>query len=87
MFNKGSFGRFGITGMLQGSTTVFFAYIGFETVASAAQEARKPTRTLPISIIGSLIISMLLYLGVCIVMVGLIPYKSLDTHSPLAEAM
>ncbi|CAF4300696.1 unnamed protein product, partial [Adineta steineri] len=84
--NKGSFNQFGITGMLKGSTIVFFAYIGFESVATAAQEADKPSRTLPISLIGSLVISMLIYLGVSTVMVGLIPYYLIDEDNPLTDA-
>ncbi|CAF3659642.1 unnamed protein product [Adineta steineri] len=85
--NKGSFNQFGITGMLKGSTSVFFAYIGFESVATAAQEADKPSRTLPISLIGSLVISMLIYLGVSTVMVGLIPYYLIDEDNPLTDAI
>ncbi|CAF1051891.1 unnamed protein product [Adineta steineri] len=85
--NKGSFNQFGITGMLKGSTIVFFAYIGFESVATAAQEADKPSRTLPISLIGSLVISMLIYLGVSTVMVGLIPYYLIDEDNPLTDAI
>ncbi|CAF1080744.1 unnamed protein product [Adineta steineri] len=85
--NKGSFNQFGITGMLKGSTSVFFAYVGFESVATAAQEADKPSRTLPISLIGSLVISMLIYLGVSTVMVGLIPYNLIDEDNPLTDVI
>ncbi|CAF0762147.1 unnamed protein product [Adineta steineri] len=85
--NKGSFNQFGITGMLKGSTSVFFAYVGFESVATVAQEADKPSRTLPISLIGSLIISMLIYLGVSTVMVGLVPYYSINEDRPLTDAI
>jgi APA family basic amino acid/polyamine antiporter len=73
--------------MLKASTYAFFAYVGFESVAAAAQEAKEPTRSLPISIIGSLIISMIFYLGICTIMVGIVSYTSLDTESPLSEAM
>ncbi|CAF3659610.1 unnamed protein product [Adineta steineri] len=85
--NKGSFDLFGITGTLKGATIVFFAYVGFESVASAAQEADKPSRTLPISLIGSLVVSMLIYLGVSTVMVGLIPYYLIDEDNPLTDAI
>lgn len=83
----GSFSKYGVTGILQGCTFVFFAYVGFETVATVAQEAKHPTRSLPIALIGSTIISLLIYVGICTVMVGLVPYSELDSNSPLAEAM
>ncbi|CAF4297075.1 unnamed protein product [Rotaria sordida] len=73
--------------MLQACTYVFFAYVGFDSVSTVAQEVKAPERSLPIAIIGSTIISLLLYVGVCTVMVGLVPYTSLDTDSPLAEAI
>jgi APA family basic amino acid/polyamine antiporter len=83
----GSFNKYGITGILHGATVVFFAYIGFDAVTTAAQETKNPQRSMPIGIIGSLIISTALYIAVCAVMVGLVPYRSLDTPSPISEAM
>jgi APA family basic amino acid/polyamine antiporter len=83
----GSFKKFGITGMLHGATVVFFAYIGFDSVTTTAQETKNPQRTLPIGIIGSLVISTILYVGVCAVMVGVAPYKTLDAPNPISEAM
>ncbi|CAF3347124.1 unnamed protein product [Rotaria sp. Silwood2] len=85
--NKGSFSEYGVTGMLQACTYVFFAYVGFESVSTVAQEAKLPERSLPIAIIGSTIISLLLYIGICTVMVGLVPYKVLDSDSPLSTAI
>ena len=73
--------------MLYASTYVFFAYVGFDSVATAAQEAKSPERSLPIAIIGSNIISLVLYVGVCTVMVGLVPYQDLRSNSPLTVAM
>ena len=73
--------------MLQASTYVFFAYVGFETVSTVAQEAQKPERYMPLATIISLIISLLLYVGVCTVMVGLVPYKMLNTDYPILEAV
>ena len=73
--------------MLQACTFVFFAYVGFDSVSIVAQEAKSPEKSLPIAIIGSTIISLLLYVGVCTVMVGLVPYNLLDSDSPLTEAM
>jgi len=71
--------------MLYASTFVFFAYVGFESVTTVAQEARDRARTLPLALILSLIISILIYAGVCTVMVGVVPYKSLNTTYPLIE--
>ncbi|CAF4151819.1 unnamed protein product [Rotaria magnacalcarata] len=85
--NLGSFSKYGVTGMLQASTYVFFAYVGFDSVATAAQEVKSPEKSLPIALIGSTIISLVLYVGVCTVMVGLVPYASLNSDSPLSEAM
>ena len=83
----GSHSEYGITGMLHASTFVFFAYIGFDYVATVAQEAKTPTRSIPIATIGSLVISILIYIGICTVMVGLVPYGLLDTDSPLVRAV
>ncbi|CAF3950618.1 unnamed protein product [Rotaria sordida] len=85
--NEGSFNKYGVTGMLKGCTYVFFAYVGFDSVSTVAQEAKSPERSLPIAIIGSTIISLLLYIGICTVMVGLVPYKLLDSDSPLSVAI
>ncbi|CAF1393625.1 unnamed protein product [Rotaria sordida] len=85
--NKGSFSEYGVTGMLKGCTYVFFAYTGFESVSTVAQEAKLPERSLPIAIIGSTIISLLLYIVLCTVMVELVPYKLLDSDNPLSEAI
>jgi APA family basic amino acid/polyamine antiporter len=82
-----SFGQYGVTGMLHASTFVFFAYVGFESVTAVAQEAKERARTLPLALILSLVISILIYVGVCTVMVGLVPYKVLDTTYPLSAAV
>ncbi|CAF1041876.1 unnamed protein product [Rotaria sp. Silwood1] len=85
--NEGSFNKYGVTGMLHGATVVFFAYIGFDSVTTTAQETKNPQRSLPIGIIGSLSISTALYIGVCAVMVGIVPYRTLDSPSPISEAI
>ncbi|CAF4901336.1 unnamed protein product [Rotaria sp. Silwood1] len=85
--NIGSFSEYGVTGMLQACTYVFFAYVGFDSVTTVAQEAKLPSGSLPIAIIGSTIISLLLYIGICTVMVGLVPYRLLNSDSPLSEAI
>ena len=83
----GSFNKYGATGMLHGATVVFFAYIGFDSVTTTAQETKNPQRTLPIGIIGSLVISTVLYIAVCSVMVGIVPYRTLDTANPISTAV
>jgi APA family basic amino acid/polyamine antiporter len=73
--------------MLRACSYVFFAVIGFDSVATIAQEAKSPTKSLPRAIIGSLVISILIYIAICTVMVGLVPYEMLNTESPLSEAV
>ncbi|CAF3385466.1 unnamed protein product [Rotaria sp. Silwood1] len=85
--NEGSFSKYGVTGMLQACTYIFFANIGFDSVSTVAQEARSPERSLPIAIIGSTVVSLLLYIGICTVMVGLVPYELLNSESPLADVI
>ena len=82
----GSFGQYGFTGMLHASTIVLFAYVGFESATTVAQEAKQASRTMPLVLIGSLVISLLIYVGVCTVMVGLVPYQALNTPYPLITA-
>ncbi|CAF1647947.1 unnamed protein product, partial [Rotaria sordida] len=85
--NNGSSSGHGVAGMLQACTYVFVAYVGFDSISTVAQEAKSPETSLPIAIIGSTIISLLLYVGICTVMVGLVPCNLLDRDSPLAEAI
>ena len=73
--------------MLHASTFVFLAYVGFESVTAVAQEADTPSRSMPLALILSLVISLLIYTGVCTVMVGLVPYNVLHTAYPLATAL
>ena len=82
-----SFGQYGFTGMLHASTFVFLAYVGFESVTTVAQEARQPSRSMPLALIGSVVISLLIYVGVCTVMVGLVPYQVLSTAYSLITAV
>jgi APA family basic amino acid/polyamine antiporter len=84
----GSFSEYGATGMLQACTYVFFAYVGFDSVATVAQEARTPTaRSVPFATIGSVVIALVIYIGICTVMIGLRPYKLLESDNPLSVAM
>jgi len=84
--NTGTFGHFGWSGIMMGSGTVFFAYIGFDAVSTAAQETRNPQRDMPLGIIGSLIICTVLYIAVAAVATGVVPYAQLDTPAPIALA-
>lgn len=82
--NTGEFGHFGLSGILQGATMVFFAYIGFDAVSTAAQETRNPQRDLPIGILASLAICTFLYIIVSLVLTGVVPYQSLSVPHPIA---
>jgi cationic amino acid transporter 1 len=77
---------YGVNGMLTGSATVFFAYIGFDTVASTAEEVKNPQRDLPLGIGVALAICCALYMAVSIVIVGLVPYFAMDPDTPISSA-
>ena len=85
--NTGSFGEFGWSGILRGSSVVFFAYIGFDAVSTAAQESRRPQRDMPIGILGSLVICTILYILMALVMTGMVRYQKLGVADPVAVAM
>ncbi|MES2677934.1 MAG: amino acid permease [Pseudomonadota bacterium] len=78
---------FGVHGIFMGAATIFFAYIGFDAVATAAEECKNPKRDLPIGIIGSLAISAVLYIAVALVLTGIAHYSLLDSPEPLALAL
>jgi APA family basic amino acid/polyamine antiporter len=82
--NTGEFGHFGWSGILRGAGVMFFAYIGFDAVSTAAQEARRPSRDMPIGILGSLAICTVIYVLVAIVLLGIVPYTQLNVADPLA---
>jgi APA family basic amino acid/polyamine antiporter len=77
-------GRFGFTGIMRGASKVFFAYIGFDAVSTAAQETKNPQRDLPIGILGSLAICTVLYVAVSLVLTGVVPYPRLSVPHPMA---
>ncbi len=85
--NTGTFGEFGISGVFRGAAAIFFAYIGFDAVSTAAQEARDPQRDMPRGIIGSLVICTVLYVLTSAVMVGLVHYTALAGPAPMAVAI
>lgn len=82
--NTGEWGHFGWSGILRGSAVIFFAYIGFDAVSTAAQEAKNPQRDMPIGILGSLGISTILYILVAIVLTGIVSYTFLNVADPIA---
>src|SRR5216110_825657 len=84
--NTGTRGEFGWTGVMTGGAIVFFAYIGFDAVSTAAQEAKNPQKDMPIGIIGSLLICTVLYILVSGIATGVVPYKELNVPDPIAVA-
>ena len=77
----------GFTGIHQGAAIVFFAYIGFDAISTAAEETRNPQRNLPIGILGGLAICTVIYVVVGFVLTGMVPYQQLAVADPLAEAL
>jgi APA family basic amino acid/polyamine antiporter len=86
--NTGTFGEFGISGIMRAAGIIFFAYIGFDSVSTAAQESRKPSRDIPIGILGSLFICTILYLLFAFVLTGMVNYKDMrGDAAPVATAI
>ncbi|MFN8665739.1 MAG: amino acid permease [Gemmatimonadaceae bacterium] len=85
--NEGTFGRFGMSGIVRAAGVIFFAYIGFDAVSTAAQEAKNPQRDLPIGILGSLTICTVLYILMARVMTGVANYKDLNVPDPVYVAI
>jgi APA family basic amino acid/polyamine antiporter len=85
--NTGKDGEFGWSGIIRAASIVFFAYIGFEAVSTAGQEAKNPEKDMPFGIIGSLIACTVIYILVAIVMTLIVPYNTLDVPDPVAVAV
>ena len=85
--NTGTDGEFGYSGILRAASIIFFAYIGFEAVSTAAAEAKDPQKDMPFGIIGSLVVCTILYIGVAAVLTGIVPYTSLNVPDPMAVAV
>jgi APA family basic amino acid/polyamine antiporter len=85
--NTGEFGHFGMSGVMMGAAIIYFAYIGFDTAATTAQEARDPQRDVPAGILGALAISTVLYVAMAAVMTGMVSYEKLDVAAPVAVAL
>lgn len=84
--SEGGF-RYGIPGIFRAASILFFAYLGFEAVATAASEAKNPQRDVPIGILGALLVSTILYGAVALVVTGLVPFRALDVPDPIAVAV
>jgi APA family basic amino acid/polyamine antiporter len=85
--NTGTFGQYGWSGILRGAGVVFFAYIGFDAVSTAAQEAKNPKKDMPIGILGSLVICTILYIVVASLLTMTVHYSRLDIGAPVSLAM
>jgi len=85
--NTGEYGHFGWSGIMRGAGYIFFAYVGFEAVSTAAQEAKNPQRDVPIGILGSLIVCTILYILVSLVLTGIVKYDTLNVPDPIAVAV
>ena len=85
--NTGEYGHFGFSGLLRGAGYIFFAYVGFEAVSTAAQEAKNPQKDIPVGIVGSLTICTILYILVSLVLTGIVKYTTLNVPDPIAVAV
>lgn len=85
--NTGEWGHYGISGILRGAGVIFFAYIGFDAVSTAAQEARNPQKDMPIGILGSLSVATVLYILVALALTGIVSYTALNVPDPVAEGV
>jgi basic amino acid/polyamine antiporter, APA family len=85
--NQGQFGFFGLSGILRGAGVMFFAYLGFDAVSTAAQEAKNPKRDMPIGILGSLFACTAIYIVFSLVLTGVVSYTQLNVPAPVAVAI
>jgi basic amino acid/polyamine antiporter, APA family len=85
--NRGTFGQYGWSGVLRGAGKIFFAYIGFDAVSTAAQEAKNPQKDMPVGILGSLTLCTLLYIVTAGLLTGVISYTRLNVGAPIALGM
>lgn len=83
----GTAGQYGVGGIFRGAAIIFFAYVGFEAVSTAAAEAKNPSRDVPFGILGALIVCTIIYMAVAAVMTGVVPYLELASPAPIAVAI
>ncbi|MEH6699605.1 MAG: amino acid permease [Brevundimonas sp.] len=83
----GQAGQFGVGGIFRGAAIIFFAYVGFEAVSTAAAEAKNPSKDIPIGILGALVVCTIIYMAVAAVMTGVVPYLELASPAPIAVAI
>ncbi|MFP3726837.1 amino acid permease [Priestia filamentosa] len=85
--NWSPFMPFGISGVITSAATVFFAYLGFDAIATASEEVKRPQRDMPVGIIGSLVVCTVLYIAVSAVLTGIVPYTKLNVDAPVSFAL
>ena len=85
--NAGQFGFFGLSGIVRGAGIMFFAYLGFDAVSTAAQEAKNPKRDMPVGILGSLFACTAIYIAFSLVLTGVVSYTELNVPAPVAVAI
>ena len=85
--NTGHLFSFGVSGVFRAASVIFFAYVGFEAVSTAAAEAKNPQKDIPIGILGSLVICTIIYMAVAAVLTGVVPYQKLGVPEPIAVAV
>ncbi|MDP1738720.1 MAG: amino acid permease [Caulobacter sp.] len=84
--NEGGF-KYGLPGIFRAASVIFFAYVGFEAVSTAAAEAKNPKRDIPIGILGSLLVCTIIYMAVAAVLTGVVPFRELGVSAPIALAV
>jgi APA family basic amino acid/polyamine antiporter len=79
--------KYGWEGIIRGASVIFFAYVGFEAVSTAAAEAKNPAKDIPVGILGSLVVCTLIYMATAFVLTGIVPFRELGVPAPVALAV